>query len=224
MFASLGRALGLVFDPALYGVILRSLILTVVLFILLAVGVEYAVHALPTLGSPWVNRVLALMAPILLLLGFVLLGAPVAAVFASLYLDKVADAIEARAYAADPKARGLSFGTGAWAGVRLAGAVLLVDLVLLPAEALLPGLAEVLMIIVNGFLLGREYFELAALRHISVKAADALRRRNGAAVFGGGLVISFLSAVPVANFFAPLFGAALMVHLYKRLEGDKEHP
>ncbi len=222
MFASLGRALGLLFDPALYGVILRSLILTAVLFVLIVVGVEYALHLLPTLGKPWVNRALALLAPILLVWGMFLVGAPMAALFASLYLDKVADAIEARAYAGDPKGRGLSFGTGLTAAIRLTGLVIGADLLLLPTDLFFP-FGEIATLLVNGFLLGREYFELAALRHVSLKAADAIRKRNAMAVFGAGLVISVLSAVPVANLVAPLFGAALMVHLFKRLE-RKEPP
>jgi len=78
-------------------------------------------------------------------------------------------------------------------------------------------MGQVATVVVNGFLLGREYFELAALRHVSRNAADALRQRNAARIFGSGLIISVLTAVPFADFFAPLFGAALMVHLYKRV-------
>jgi CysZ protein len=164
-----------------------------------------------------VNRALELLAPVILIMGLFAVGAPVAALFASLYLDKVADAIEARSYASDPKAPGTSFATGLGAGIRLAGLILVADLLLLPADAFLPGVGQVATIVVNGFLLGREYFELAALRHVSRNAADALRKRNAARIFGGGLIISVLTVVPFADFFAPLFGAALMVHLYKRV-------
>jgi len=217
MFASLGRALAFFFDPALFGIVLKALLLTLVLFVALLAGAEYALHFLPTLGSPTVNRALELLAPVILIMGLFAAGAPVAALFASLYLDKVADAIEARSYAADPKAPGTSFATGLGAGIRLAGVVLLADLILLPADAFLPGIGQIATILANGFLLGREYFELAALRHVSRKAAHALRSRNAARIFTGGLIISVLSAVPFADFFAPLFGAALMVHLYKRV-------
>ncbi len=217
MFASLGRALAFFFDPALFGIAFKALLLTLVLFVVLLVGAEYALHLLPTLGSPTVNRALELLAPVILIMGLFAVGAPVAALFASLYLDKVADAIEARSYASDPRAPGTSLATGLGAGMRLAGLVLVADLLLLPADAVLPGVGQVATIAVNGFLLGREYFELAALRHISRKAADALRKRNAARVFGAGLIISVLTAVPFADFFAPLFGAALMVHLYKRV-------
>jgi CysZ protein len=217
MFASIGRALGFFFDPALFGVVLKAFALTIVLFVALLVGAEYALHALPTLGSPVVNRILELMTPILMLLGLFAVGGPVTALFGSLYLDKVADAIEARSYASDPKAPGTSVTTSLSAGARLAGLVIGADLLLLPTDALLPGIAWIATIVVNGALLGREYFELAALRHVSRHTADALRRRNWGAVFGGGLAISILSAIPFADFFAPLFGAALMVHFYKRV-------
>jgi len=221
MFASFGRALGSLFDPALLGLAARAVILTVVLFCVLIVGGEYLLHYLPTLGSPMVNRALEFLLPIVALFGFFLLGAPVAALFASFYLDRVADAIEARSYAGDGKALRPSFATSLWAGVRLAALVILVDLLLLPADIVAPGPGEVLSIVANGFLLGREYFELAALRHLSRKSADALRSRNAGRIFVCGLAISILSFVPLADFIAPLFGAALMVHLFKRLEREK---
>ncbi len=220
MFASIGRALSVIFDPALFGVVAKALLLTILLFVVLLVGIEYALHFLPTLGSPGVNRVLELLAPVFLLMGFFVLGGPVAALFGSLYLDRIADAVEKRWYASFPpipRVQGAPARTGIGAGLRLAALVLLANMILLPADVLAPGFGEIATIVVNGFLLGREYFELAALRHISLKAADALRKRNGASVFGAGLILSLLTFVPVVNLFAPLFGAALMVHLYKRM-------
>jgi CysZ protein len=221
MFASLGRALGSFIDPALTGTILKALGLTIVLFVALLAGAEYLLHLLPTLGAPWVNRALEILAPVLAIIGIFAVGGPVAALFASLYLDRVADAIESRSYAAEPKAPGASWGTSLGAGLRLAGLVILVDLLLLPADALAPGAGEVVTLIANGFLLGREYFELAALRHLSRGAADALRKRNAGRIFAAGMIISVLTIVPFANFVAPLFGAALMVHLYKRLAREQ---
>jgi CysZ protein len=220
MFASIGRALSLIFDPVLIGVVAKALLLTIVLFVVLLVGVEYALHLLPTLGVPWVNRVLEILAPIFLLMGIFVLGGPVAALFGSLYLDRIADAVEKRWYAADAKARGARTGAGIGAGLRLAALILAADLVLLPTDVLAPGFGEIATVVVNGFLLGREYFELAALRHISLKAADALRRRNSGQVFAAGMILSVLTFVPLVNLLAPLFGAALMVHLYKRMAED----
>ncbi|MBU6296773.1 MAG: EI24 domain-containing protein [Alphaproteobacteria bacterium] len=216
MFASLRKAANLLFDRTLSGVVIRSLFLTILLFVVLAVAVEYGVQHLPTLGAPWVNAILDVLAPVLLILLIFFLGAPVAALFATLFLEDVAKAVEARYYPADPRASGASFSTTLFAGLRLALMVILVDLALLPVDVGVPGIAEAVTILVNGWLLGREYFELVALRHMTRSAADALRRRHGGGVFSAGLVISVLTAVPLVNLAAPLFGAAFMVHMFKR--------
>ncbi len=129
------------------------------------------------LVRPWSTARSNCLAPVILIMGLFAVGAPVAALFASLYLDKVADAIEENSsYASDPRAPGTSLATGLGAGIRLAGLVLVADLLLLPADAFLPGIGQIATIVVNGFLLGREYFELAALRHVSRKAAEALQQ------------------------------------------------
>ncbi|MDE1939183.1 MAG: EI24 domain-containing protein [Alphaproteobacteria bacterium] len=216
MFASLRKAANLLFDRTLSGVVIRALLLTILLFAVLFVAVEYGVQHLPTLGAPWVNAILDFLAPVLLILLIFFLGAPVAALFATFFLEDVARAVEARYYPADPRASGASFGTTLFAGLRLATMVILVDLALLPVDISVPGIAEVATILVNGWLLGREYFELVALRHMSRSAADALRRRHWGGVFWAGVIISLLTVVPLVNLMAPLFGAAFMVHMFKR--------
>jgi CysZ protein len=221
MFASFSRAFASLFDPALLRVVLKSLLLTILLFAVLLAAIEFALHVLPTMGAPEVNRALELVAPILAIMGFFAMGAPVAAIFASFYLDEVAEAVEARCYADDLKAPGAPFLTGLSAGLRLAGLVVGADLLLLPMDVFLPGIAQIATIAVNGFLLGREYFELAALRHLPRRETAALRKKNSARVFGAGLVISILTVIPLVNFIAPLYGAALMVHLYKRIAHEE---
>ena len=225
MFASLAKAIGNFFDGTLKGVVLRALALTFFLFVLLFAGVELALFHLPTLGAPWVNHLVEILAPFLLFLSVFFLGAPVAALFASLYLDRIARVVEARDYAGDPSAPGAATSTVISAGARLAALALLLNaaLGLIDLEFIaVPALPELLTIAVNGWLLGREYFELAALRHMSRADAKRLRRRHSGSVLAGGTLISFLSAVPVANFFAPLFGAAFMVHMMKRFVREEQ--
>src|SRR5258708_2059253 len=225
MFASLAKAVGNFFDGTLKGVILRSLGLTLLLFIVLFVLIELGLAHLPTLGAPWVNRLLEILAPVLLLMAAFVLGAPVAALFASLYLDRVARTVESRAYPNDPRAAGMSTSTAISAGTRLAGLALALNLALALVDIefiAVPLLPEVLTIATHGWLLGREYFELAALRHTSRAAAQQLRSRHGGSVFAGGTVISLVSVVPIANLFAPLLGAAFMVHLFKRFMREEK--
>ena len=74
---------------------------------------------------------------------------------------------------------------------------------------------------VNGYLLGREYFELMASRRLDPAKADAMRRRYGGQVWLAGIVITGLLSIPVLNWFLPVIGAASMLHLFEKLrQGD----
>ncbi len=98
--------------------------------------------------------------------------------------------------------------------------MLLVNLVLLPLYAVLlflPPLSFLLSLGVNGWLVGREYFEAVAFRYQSRDAADLLRRQRRADVWRCGLLIVLLLTIPLVNFLVPIVATAFMVHVYKRL-------
>ena len=210
MFASARRALAVIFDPDFRGMVLAALFATLALFLLALVAAEWAIAQLPVLGSPFVNHLLELLAPVLLVLLLSLAGAPVAAFFATFFLDRLAARIEARDYPSDAPAPPGRWGPALKAGLRLAGLVAGADIAMLPLDIALPGLGEILSLAVNGWLLGREYFELTALRHLTLAEADALRKANAWRIGAAGMAISFLSMVPIVDVAAPLFGTALM--------------
>jgi len=216
MFASARKAMGIVFNPAFSGVVLKALALTIALFVLLFAGFEYGIHRLLALHPNWPSGLLTMFGSIFFLVLVYFLGAPVAALFAALFLDDIAEAVESKCYSLDPPAPGARFWRSLATGLRLFGLTLLLGLMMLPLNLLIPGVGTVLSLLVGGWLLGREYFELAALRHISRKSADSLRRRHSLAILSGGLLIAVLAAIPFIDLVAPLFGVALMVHEFKR--------
>ena len=187
MLASIARAARLIFQPGYAGIALRSALLTLVLFLVGLAGAEILLSQLSVLGNPQVNRALELLAPVLFVFLLSALGAPVAALFGTFFLDRLAGQIETREY---PHATSLPtrFWPGLKAGMRLAGLVLGADLLLLPLDFALPGLGELLSLIANGW-----------------------------QVWGGGIAIALLSEIPLLDLIAPLFGTALMVHLFHRL-------
>jgi CysZ protein len=224
MFASAWRAARLIFDPAFAGIVLRALGLTLLLFIALFAAAEWGLAQLPVLGAHWVNVLLEVLAPVLFLMLLFVLGGPVAAIFASLYLDAIAARIEARDYPNAAPAPGTPLHAALMAGLRLAGVVVAVNFALLPLDIALPGFAELFTLVANGWLLGRQYFELAALRHLPRAGADELRRRHGGKILAAGTLIALLSMIPLVDLFAPLFGAAFMVHLFQRISHPERQP
>ena len=219
MFASVGRALATLFDRRFVGLVFWTLVVTAILFVALFIGIEYLLtHMPPIAGHPQINTFLEIATPFILLVAIFLLGAPVAAMVGSLFLDGIAGRVDRYFYPNDPKAPGTPVATGIGEMFRLVGLALLINVAMLPVDVGIPGIAEVATVLANGWLFGREFFELASLRHLSRQQSDALRRKHSGTIYGAGLLIAVLTVIPGIDLIAPFFGAALMAHLFKRLQ------
>jgi CysZ protein len=215
MFASAGKALHSLGSGGLFGVLLKSAGITILIFVIAFELALYGLQQFQLPALPWLGTLLLWLAPFLFILLFINLGAPVTALVASFFLDDIADAVESKDYPGDPKAHGIPFSASLWAGLRIAFLLVFVNIVLLPFHIVLPGVSGLITLLVDGWFLGRQYFELAAMRHLPRAEADTLRSRNASAIFGGGLMIAVLAAIPLLNLLAPFFGTALMVHAFK---------
>ncbi|HSF62967.1 MAG TPA: EI24 domain-containing protein, partial [Paracoccaceae bacterium] len=69
----------------------------------------------------------------------------------------------------------------------------------------------------NGFLLGREYFTLAAMRRLGRQGARDLRRKHPWRIWIAGTLMAAPLSVPVVNLVIPVLGAATFTHLFHRL-------
>ncbi len=105
-------------------------------------------------------------------------------------------------------------------GIKVALLTILVYLVALPF-VLLAGAGFIIFFIATAWLLGREYFELAAMRFRPPQEAKLMRKQHAATVFTAGLVIAAFVSIPIVNLATPLFGMAFMVHMHKRLSGPR---
>ncbi len=162
----------------------------------------------------WLGTAAAIVAGLGLALALALLIAPVTAIVASIFLDDIAELVENTHYPVDPPGKAVPVVAAMVMTVKFLFVVILGNIVAL-ILLLVPGINFVAFFLVNGYLLGREFFEFAAMRFRSEADAKALRRRNGGTVFLAGLVIAAFLAVPLLNLLTPLFAAAMMVHLHK---------
>jgi CysZ protein len=177
----------------------------------------WAVTFVPDFDLSWLHDVLQIVSGGLVLVAFVLLGAPVAQLFASIFIDRVAAAVEAKHYPNVAQGGGATTGELLLAGLSFTGVSLMLNLLALPLQIASGGLGTVVLLFVNGYLTARTFFELAALRHVRARDAKALRRKHRVRLFLGGALISFLAMIPILNFFVPLFGAAMMTHEFNKL-------
>ena len=162
----------------------------------------------------WLGMIAAILAGIGFALGLALLIAPVTAIVAGLFLDDIAEVVERTDYPRDPPGRAVPIGQAIVLSAKFFGVVILGNIAAM-LLLLVPGINIGAFFVVNGYLLGREFFEFAAMRFRSEADAKALRKRHAGTVFLAGLVIAAFLSVPLLNLLTPLFAAAMMVHLHK---------
>ncbi len=205
-----------IFSPPFRGVMWKSLGLTAALLVVAGVGLDRLAVSLIYVGPSWLSTVLSIVVALGLIAGLVFLAAPTVLFVASFFLDDIAMIVEQEIdpYAAPGRPAPLIASVAM--GLRFAVLSILVNIVVL-VLTLFTGVGFVAFFLLNGYLLGREYFELAAMRHLAPVEAVALRRRYSGQVYLAGVIISGVVAVPVLNLLTPLFATAFMLRLYKRV-------
>ncbi|RMH45512.1 MAG: hypothetical protein D6688_06110 [Alphaproteobacteria bacterium] len=222
IFRALALTLGQLGDRRFAMVILKGLAIAVALL----AGATWLVGALAgwlipgTVTLPFVGQVTfldevgsGLAVASMLVLSMVLM-VPVASVFTGLFLDEVAQAVEARHYPDSLPARRQPIAEALRDTFAYLGVLLLANLVALIVYVLLAPLAPIVFWAVNGLLLGREYGQLVALRHLDEAEARAFRRRNLPWLWLAGTLVAVPLTVPVLNLVVPVLAAALFTHLF----------
>ncbi|MHA1530264.1 MAG: EI24 domain-containing protein [Alphaproteobacteria bacterium] len=218
------RGAGQLSDARFAAVLLWSLALTLGLLAGLSLGAVGLVGLLPSsfdlpligeVATPFTAaRGLALGA-MLVLSAFLMF--PVAAMFVNLSLDRIVDAVEARHYPELAPARPMGLGEAIRGGLGFTLVVLGVNLVALIFYLVSGPFAPLIFWAVNGYLFGREYFELVALRRLEAADMRRLRKRHRVRIWLAGTLMAVPLSIPVLNLIVPLVGVATMTHMFHRL-------
>lgn len=209
------RAIGDVFGQPLRGLVL----LCALLALTLVAGLVWAALTYLVPLVPWQGRLgtgAEAVASVAVVALAVVLTPVVTMILGGVFLDIAADRVERLRFPQDAPGTGLALPQALAASARIAAVALPLNLLALPL-LFVPVLGIAVYWVLNGFLLGREYFSLAALRFRPWAEASALRRRAWGPVFVAGLALAVWMTIPVLNALTPLFGIALMVRLHKGL-------
>ena len=223
MFSAAIKAINDLRTPEFRAVVLKSLGFTLALLIVLLIGLQAIAGALMVLPG-WMEAMVHIVSALGLLVASVFLVAPITSLIAGLYLDDIAAMVEAKRYPADPPGTALSIPDAILISLQFGAVVIGVNLVVL-LLLLLPFINVAAFFVANGYLLGREYFELVALRHVPRAEVKRLRQANRGRVFLSGLMIAGVVTLPVVNLLTPLFATAFMVHTFKDIQArDRARP
>lgn len=225
------KALSQMLTPPFRAILLKSAGLALLFLVVSALGLFWLLDWLGGEGVAWMEGTigpashtpLAVLAWIIaialgfgLLAGAVFLMPAVTALVAGIFADDIAAEVEHLYYPADPPGIAVPLGFAVFEGIKTALLALLIYLCCLPF-LLFAGIGAVVFFIATAYLLGREYFLIAALRLHPIPQAKALWQANRWEIVTAGLLISAFVLIPIVNLATPLFGTAFMVHMHKRI-------
>lgn len=181
--------------------------------------------SLPWIGEVgWINDLISWGAGILLAVLSIFLMVPVASAITSFFLDEVADAVEAVHYPHLPQKPRTPFAVAMTDTLSFMGLMVTVNLVALILYLIFAPFALFIFWGVNGLLLGREYFTLAAMRRLGRPRAKQLFRENFMTIWAAGVLMTAPLSIPFLNLVIPILGAATFTHLFHLIVGQDSHP
>jgi CysZ protein len=223
------------FSPPLRAVLWKSIGLSIALIVVAAIALHRLIDhllgaggaSLETMLGPQLEMpvtaiawLLSLVATLSIMIGSVMLMPAVTAVVGSCFADRIAAEVERKHYPDDPPGKPLPLWLAIWEGGKTALLAVVIYICAAPFVFFL-GFGAIVFALATAYILGREYFELAAMRFHPPAQAKALRKRHRDKVYVGGLLITGFILIPIVNLATPLFAMALMVHLHKRVGGAK---
>ncbi|RBI75850.1 hypothetical protein DQW77_05125 [Roseovarius sp. TE539] len=222
IFGSFFKALGQIGDRRFRRVLLLGVLLTLALLVAAYAGfltfLQWSLGEeaqLPVIGKVrWLDDLLGWGSLFLMLAFSVFLMIPVASAITSMFLEEVAQAVEDRHYPHLPPVPRIPFGEALRDTVNFLGILIGANIVALMIYPFATGFAPFLFFALNGFLLGMEYFQLAAMRRIGRANAKAMRRQHLGTIWLAGILMALPLSIPVMNLVIPIIGAATFTHLF----------
>lgn len=238
MLDAAAKALAQLFTSALRRVLFKAAGLALLLIVIIGIVLNRIFAALAESGANWAEQtsgfaphavwtslawVMSIMAGLGIITGALFLMPAITAFIGSFFVDEVADVVEREHYPADPPGHALPFFRALFEGLKTALLALVIYLCALPF-VFFAGLGVIILFLANSYLLGREYFELAAMRFRAPADAKAMRKQNATYVFLAGMVIAVFVSIPLVNLATPIFAMAYMVHVHKRMSAKRVEP
>ena len=216
MIADAVAAFAEIFTPPFRAVLFKVLGLTLLVLVLAVALLHHVLIGFVVVHYAWLGTAISVLTGVGLAVGSVFLVAPISALVAGFFVDELAERVERDVDPTAEPGQALPALRAVALSLRFALLSLMVTLLAL-VLLLVPGVNAIAFLCANAYLLSRQYFEFVALRHMRLAEADTLRRRHAGRLFAAGFILAGFVSVPVLNLLTPLFGAAFMVRLFKRM-------
>ena len=212
-------------DPKFRRVLWRGMGLTIALLIAACLLVNFGINQLLSSAwaanligdQSWLGALINIGGALFTIALSIWLMVPVTSAIIALFLDEVAQAVEARHYPHLPKQTATKLQDQILVGIRFLGILLLANIGALILSMIVPLLGPFVFWATNGYLMGREYFQMAAMRRLPRAQAQELFKRHQGSIWIAGVLMAIPMSIPLVGLFIPILGAATFTHQFERL-------
>jgi uncharacterized protein involved in cysteine biosynthesis len=216
MLNDLLRAIGQLRAPGLRGLVFTGVLISLAVLIGLIAGLQVATAWLTETGYPWLDWTIGLLSALgSIVAAWFLFPATVSLVF-GFFADRIVDAVEQQHYPHLSPPRSGGVGEAMSGAVRLGALALGLNLLAIPLY-LVPGINIAVALLLNGYLISREYFEAVALRRMEPEQVHELRRQHSAGILLSGVIVALTLLIPFVNLVAPVIGISFLTHRFHTL-------
>ena len=101
-----------------------------------------------------------------------------------------------------------------WYALKLGLKLICTNLLLLPIYFLLPGINVIILVLANGYIVGKELYSIILRKYFKRKEQVRFLKYDQGEFFFLGCIICVLSTIPIINFFVPMLSMLIFSNLF----------
>jgi len=204
-----------IFKAKLLTIMMACAVLAIVLVVVLVTAITWTSAVLIQIETGWIDTAVGWLIGLVSGIGGWFMLPVLTVLIAGMFQETVIHRVEFVYYSDDIRTESPKLWPDIWHDLKFTIWALTLNIIILPLYFI--GIGFIASIILNSYLLGREFFESAAGYHLGKPEAKGLGEQNRFKIFIGGLVITLMALIPVLNLFVPIFAIIWMVHVYHLL-------
>ena len=220
MLKAFWRSFNILLNPIAKRALFLSLTLSILLFTVIWLVSDYILLNTSIFELSWIEKVSDFFGAMLMFLLFWLLFPGVFSASVSLFVNQIALEIEKQYYPDLAPVKDIPIADNLLIFLRFFVTLICLNLFSLVVFIIFTPGFPIIFLIVNGYLISREYFELVALRRLDTNKVQKLQKLYKTKLLFLGVVIAGLLMIPLINLVAPFIATSVMVHMIEEWKDE----
>ena len=211
-----------IFEPNVFKWILWTILFTIIALGCLSYGIFSIIKSFISVDIPfiggYIDNFLIYSSIFAIIWGSTILFVPLSTIIFSIFQENIIKNVEVKYYPETIQKIEAKTTTFLIAGIKLLGWTIIIHVFLFPLAIFYGGAFwwAPLIIIINGYLLSKEYFEAVGLRRLGYNEVKIIKNKLLFPCWLYGLISAILFLIPIVNLFIPAILTLTNLHLLNK--------